>query len=147
MESVMSRRAQIGLFLGLTVLGLGLSLLIGAWFLKVVVPSPVRAPFPGAILETITVHPTATGSLVVTRHYRVLAPFRKAVEWYRGKDSLMPLPAVMGPHCFHQNFRRSLTLMPGVIRGGVTEKVTVCPTTRGVTVTSITMTHFQVLVP
>ena len=147
MGNGVSQRAQIGLFLGVTMLGLGMGLLIGALFLKAVVPLPVRTPFPGAILKTVALRPTSAGSLMVTRHYQVTAPFREVAEWYQGKDSLMPLPAAMGSSCFQQSFRRSLALIPGVVRGGTTEAVTICPTPSGVAVTSITTTHFWVFAP
>ena len=147
MGNVVSQRVQIGLFLGVTMLGLGMCLLIGMSFLKTSVLSPVRAPFPGAILEAVTLRPASADSLMVTRRYQVAAPFREVAEWYQGKDSLMPLPAAMGSSCFHQSFRRSLALIPGVVRGGTTEAVTICPSPGGVAVTSITTTHFPVFAP
>ena len=147
MGNVVSQRVQIGLFLGVTMLGLGMGLLIGVLFLKAVVPLPVRTPFPGGILKTVALRPTSTGSLMVTRHYQVTAPFREVAEWYQGKDSLMPLPAVMGPGCFQQSIRRSSALIPHVVHGSTTEEVTTCPTPSGVAVTSITTTHFRVFAP
>ena len=122
---------------------MGISLLLIMLLLKTFVPSPVHTPFPGAALVTIAVRPTSTGNLTVTRHYQA-APFREAAEWYQGKDSLMPLSAVAG--CFQQSFSRSPALIPGLVRGNITEEVTVCSTAGGVTVTSVTTTHFPVFV-
>ena len=147
MRNGVSERAQIGLSLGVTMLGLGMGLLIVTSFSRASVLSPVRTPFPGAILQTIAMRPASAGSLMVTRHYQVTAPFRQVAEWYQGKDSLMPLPAAMGPGCFQQDFRRSSALIPHVVRGGATEEVTICPTPSGVAVTSITTTHFPVFAP
>jgi len=147
MGNGVSQRAQIGLFLGVTMLGLGVGLLIGMSFLKTSVLSPVRAPFPGAILKTVTMRPASADSLMVTRRYQVAAPFREVAEWYQGKDSLMPLPAAMGLGCFQQSFRRSSALIPHVVHGSATEEVTICPTPSGVAVTSITTTHFPVFAP
>ncbi len=143
MRSVASQRAQIGLSLGIT-LAVGMSLLLIMLLLKALVPSPVHAPFPGAVLVTIAVRPVSTGNLTVTRHYQAAAPFREVAEWYQGKDSLMPLSAVTG--CFQQSFSRSPALIPGLVRGNTTEETTICSTTGGVTVTSITTTHFPVFV-
>ncbi len=83
---------------------------------------------------------------MVSRHYQAAAPFHEVAEWYQGKDSLMPLSAVIGPGCFQQSFSRSPDLIPGVVRGNTTEKVTICSTTGGVTVATITTTHFPVFV-
>ena len=143
--NVMSQRVQIGLALGIT-LAVGMSLLIVTPLFKAFAPSSVRAPFPGAVLVTIAARPASTGNLVVTRYYQAAAPFREVAEWYQGKDSLMPLSAVTGPGCFQQSFSRSPTLIPGLVRGSTTEEVTVCSTAGGVTVTSITTTHFPVFV-
>ncbi len=145
MENVMSQRVQIGLFLGIT-LAMGISLLLIMLLLKALMPSPVRAPFPGAVLVTTAVRPVSMGNLTATRHYQAAAPFREVAEWYQGKDSLMSLSAVTGPGCFQQSFSRSPTLIPGVVRGNTTEEVTLCSTAGGVTVTSITTTHFPVFV-
>ena len=145
MRSVSSQRVQIGLALGITwVVGMGL--LLVAPLLKALMPSPVHTPFPGAALVTIAVRPTSTGDLTVTRHYRAAAPFREVAEWYQGKDSLMSLSAVTGPGCFQQSFSRSPALIPGVVRGNTTEEVTICSTTGGVAVNSVTTTHFPVFV-
>jgi hypothetical protein len=145
MRSAASQHVQIGLSLGIT-LAVGIGLLLVAPLLKALVPSPVHAPFPGAVLVAIAVRPASTGGLTVTRHYRAAAPFREVAEWYQGKDSLMPLSAVTGPGCFQQSFSRSPTLIPGLVRGNTTEEVTVCSTAGGVTVTSVTTTHFPVFV-
>jgi len=125
-------------------LGLGLNLLIGGWSPKAWVSSPVHALFPGAILKAVAGSPTLTGGLKVNRHYQALASFREVAEWYQGKDSLMPLPAAMGSGCFQQSFQRRLLLIPGFIRGSITEEVTICPTTAGVAIISITTTQFRV---
>jgi hypothetical protein len=123
-----------------------ISLLLIMLLLKALVPSPVHAPFPGAVLVTIAARPVSTGNLTVTRHYQAAAPFREVAEWYQGKDSLMPLSAVTGPGCFQQSFSRSPDLIPGLVRGNTTEEITICSTTSGVTVTSITTTRFPVFV-
>ncbi len=144
-RSVANRGVQIGLSVGIT-LAVGISLLLVAPLLQALVPAPVRPPFPGAALVATAVRPTSTGGLTVTRHYQATAPFHEVAEWYQGKDSLMPLSTVTGPGCFQQSFSRSPVLIPGVVRGNTIEKVTICSTAGGVTVTSITTTHFPVFV-
>jgi hypothetical protein len=107
----------------------------------------VRAPFPNAILLTQGVRLAWPGRMTVTRQYVTPASHRAVVEWYRGKDSLMPLPAVMWSGCSTHHFQRRQTLVPFLRPMLIEEEVTVCPTPHGITITSVTALEFQGIAP
>ncbi len=143
MSFSLSRRIQMVLAL----LGVSVCLGLGALVAKASLPPPVRTPFPNAILLTKGVRLSGSDRVIVTRQYVASASHRAVVEWYRGKDSLMPLPAVMWSGCSTHQFHRRQTLVPFLRQMLIEEKVTVCPTSHGITIASVTALDFQGIAP
>jgi len=139
----LSRHIQIGLAL----LGLGVCLMLGVLVAKASLPPPVRTPFPGVVLLAEGVRLAWSGRMTVTRQYVAPASHRDVVEWYRGKDSLMPLPAAMWSGCSPHHFDRRQTLVPFLRDSLIEEEVTVCPTSQGITITSVTTLYFPAIAP
>ena len=139
----LSRRVQMGLAL----LGLGVCLGLGVLVANASLLPPVRTPFPSAVLLTEGARLAWPGRMTVTRQYVAPASHRAVVEWYRGKDSMLPLPAVMWSGCSVHHFHRRQTLMPFLRDALIEEEVTVCPTSHGITVTSVTALDFQGIAP
>jgi hypothetical protein len=133
--------------MGLALPGLSVCLLLGMVVAKASLPSPARTPFPNAILLTKGVRLAWPGPMTVTRQYLAPASHRAVVEWYRGKDSLMPLPSVMWSGCSTHLFHRRRSLVPFLRAMRVEEKVTVCPAAHGITITSVTALEFQSVAP
>ncbi len=139
----LSRRVQMELAL----LGVSVCLGLGALVVKASLPPPVRTPFPSAVLLTEGVGLAWPGRMTVTRQYVAPASHRAVVEWYRGKDSLLPLPAVVWSGCSTHHFHRRQTLVPFLRDTIVEEEVTVCPTSHGITIASVTALDFQGIAP
>lgn len=135
----LNQRVQMGLAL----LGVSVGLGLGALAAKASLPPPVRTPFPGAVLLTQGVRLAGPSRMAVTRQYVAPASHRAVVESYRGKDSLMPLPAVMWSGCSTHHFHRRQPLVPFLRDVLVEEKVTVCPASHGITITSVTTLELQ----
>jgi hypothetical protein len=143
MNFSLSRRVQMGLAL----LGINVCLGLGGLVAKASLPLPVRTPFPNAILLTKGVRLAGPGQMTVTRQYVAPASHRAVVEWYHGKDSLMPLPAVMWSGCSTHYFHRRQTVVPFLRDAFIEEEVTVCPTSHGVTIASVTALDLQGIAP
>lgn len=76
-------------------------------------------------------------SLRITRQYETSGPYRDAVEWYQGKDSLLPVPSTLPPGCFVQSFRHNLVLLRHMLWSQVEEQVTVCSAGERTTIISV----------
>lgn len=85
--------------------------------------------------------------VTVTRLYSTTAPPREVIEWYWGKDSLMPLSNVLRTACSqYQYFRRHALLT--FLRGGYTaEEIMICASPGYVTITSTTTFSFPASLP
>lgn len=143
-----SRRAVIWLAAGAGLLGAGAFLLAGAALLVGLRLPPLRQPYPGALSVSENRRMDWPRGLTATRQYVVLAPHRDVVEWYRGKDSLTPLPPIMWTHCSQHRFQRSQAALGRLLAGSrVEEKITICPSAGGIAVTSVTTYYFPSLGP
>ena len=95
------------------------------------VPPLVHAPFAKATLARQSVQATLAGGVMVYRQYGTHAPFYEVVEWYQGKDSLMPVLKSVQFGCFSQSFRAQPTVILSSVFGVATEEVTICATASG----------------
>lgn len=141
-----NRQWQIGLGLAAAMSALGAFLVAVKLISLAVSLPPVHAPLPDAVLLTETKQ-IAWPSIIVTRQYRALAPYRDAVAWYQGKDSLMPLAPVLKPGCFQQSFSRRSAILRQNGNGGVEEDVETCFGANGVSITSVTTIHYPIFTP
>jgi len=143
----MSRRMWIGIWLGLALAVLSIAWLVGSRGRQAAAFLSVHAPYPSVVLLSQSAHAAWPDGLRVARRYQALGAYRDVVEWYQGKDSLLPVPSTLPPGCFHQSFRRNPSLFHRILRSQIEEQVTVCSVGGRTTVTSITLIRPPRLAP
>lgn len=138
-----NRRVVIWLAVWAGLAGAAALALAGAALLMGMRLPPLRQPFPGALPVSERRQIAWPRGLTATRQYVALAPHRDVVEWYRGKDSLTPLPRVMWTHCSQHGFQQRQSALGRFLKSSrIEETITICPTAGGVAVTSVTTYYF-----
>ncbi|MBI3361245.1 MAG: hypothetical protein HY023_09060 [Chloroflexi bacterium] len=135
----LGRSARLGLLIGIVVPALTVCLLLVALLPGAIAIPTIHAPFPNATLVTESIQPKGLTALEVTRRYESPARYRDAVQWYQGKDSLMPVAATARSGCFQQTFRGRRGGFLSGLTGGAAEEVTVCSIFGRVTIESVTI--------
>ena len=136
-----NQRLWAGMWLGLTLAILSVAWPVGSLIVKVILLPNVHAPYPEAILLTHSTQAHWLDSWRIIRQYEASGPYRDVVEWYQGKDSLLPLPGTLPPGCFAQSFRHKLVLLHPMLWSQVEEQVTVCAVDERTTIISVTTIH------